>query len=242
MHSAILTYHSLDGSGSVVSTPADLFRRQMQSLAGRGIPVAPLEEVARGREAVALTFDDGYANFSESALPVLEELGLPATVFVVSGLCGQWADWHVRSGIPRQRLMDWVVLRSLPSRLISLGSHTVSHPNLTRLTSERLAAELRDSRSEIEQRSGRAVTAVAYPYGSVNESVRAAAQTEYGLAAGTRLRYAGAASDVMDLPRVDSYYLRRLSVFDKITAGRGSQYLGVRRFLRELRSAVRSDS
>ena len=238
MESAILTYHSLDDSGSVLSTRPGLFRRQMHSLASRGIPVAPLEEVARGRKALALTFDDGYENFAECAVPVLEELGLPATVFVVSGRCGGWSDWETAGGAPRLRLMDWGVLGSLPPRLISLGSHTVSHVNLTRLTAARMEAELGDSRREIEQRLGRAVPDLAYPYGSVNQAARAAAACRYRLAAGTSLRYVGPGCDALELPRIDAYYLRRPEIFDRVTAGQGSRYLGIRRFLRELRSAA----
>jgi peptidoglycan/xylan/chitin deacetylase (PgdA/CDA1 family) len=242
MHSAILTYHSLDDSGSVISTPVETFRTQMRSLVERGIPVSPLEEVAAGKPAVALTFDDGYANFAESALPVLEKFSLPATVFVVSGRCGEWSDWHGLPGIPHLRLMDWAALCSLPGRLVSLGSHTVTHPDLTHLDPTRVRAELVESRNEIEQRSGRPAPSLAYPYGSVNEPVRTAARSSYGLAVGTKLQYASAAADSMAIPRIDSYYLRRQSVFEKVTGANADVYLFVRRCLRELRSAVRGGS
>jgi peptidoglycan/xylan/chitin deacetylase (PgdA/CDA1 family) len=206
----------------------------------RGVVVAALDEVARGRQAVALTFDDGYENFAESALPVLLEFRLPATVFVVSRRCGGWSDWAAASGIPQLRLMDWSALRSLPPELISLGSHSASHPDLTRTDPQRLEEELRTSRTDIEQHSARAVASFAYPYGRWNGTVRAAAGREYRIAVGTRLAYLDGESDALDLPRIDTYYLRRPQVFDRVTAGDGGRYVVVRRFLREIRSSVSS--
>src|SRR3954470_8233749 len=86
---AVLTYHSLDESGSVISIRPDVFRRQMQTLAANGVKVVPLEDLFAHPGAVAITFDDGFANLADHALPVLEHLGLPATIFVVSGYCGK---------------------------------------------------------------------------------------------------------------------------------------------------------
>src|SRR6202043_11676 len=97
--SAILTYHSLDDSGSVISVPPALFRRQMDFLAASGIPVVPLNEVMKRPGSVAITFDDGFRNFADHAVPVLERHRLPATVFVVSRYCGLTNDWPSQSTI-----------------------------------------------------------------------------------------------------------------------------------------------
>ncbi len=238
MRSAILTYHSVDGSGSIISVSADLFRRQMESLMEHNIPVAPLDRILSGSAGVALTFDDGYRNFADVALPVLMEFKLPATVFVVSGLCGGESAWESAPGIPRLPLMDWNTLRELPAELISLGSHSVSHRDLTRIPDDGMASELRDSRLAIEDLTGRPVNLLAYPYGSANAAVRVAAQREYGLACSTRLSYLDAQVDRFDLPRVDTYYLRATGWFDKVAGGDGQMYLGVRRFFRNVRRAV----
>ena len=68
--------------------------------------------------------------------------------------------------------------------------------------------------------------------------VLTAARSAYRFAAGTRLDYRGVRVDAMHLPRIDAYYLRPQHVFDRITSGDGRGYLGLRRFLRELRSGV----
>ena len=91
---AILTYHSLDDSGSVISLSPAIFRRQMRSLFERGITVASPEDLAVGRgleernPGVSLTFDDGFENFYTEAFPALSEYRLPATVFLVAGAVG----------------------------------------------------------------------------------------------------------------------------------------------------------
>src|SRR5215813_12064633 len=91
--SAIFTYHSLDHTGSVISVRPDDFRRQMEALAASSVKVVALPQIRKHPDAVAITFDDGFGNFTEHALPVLERLRLPATVFVISGYCGGRNNW-----------------------------------------------------------------------------------------------------------------------------------------------------
>src|SRR5689334_22059807 len=108
--SCILTYHSLDRSGSVISIQPEVFSRQMAFLAESGTPVVPVSAVRKTTCAVAITFVDGFRNFYEAAFPVLRRYGFAATVFVVSGYCGKRNDWPTQprnSGIPTLDLMAW---------------------------------------------------------------------------------------------------------------------------------------
>src|SRR5580700_4908300 len=107
--SAILTYHSLDDSGSVISTPPVVFRRQMEFLAQSGIPVVPLDQAVARPGSVALSFDDGFGNLADHALPVLEQYHLPATIFVVSRYCGKMNNWPSQpaGGVPQLPLLSW---------------------------------------------------------------------------------------------------------------------------------------
>jgi len=238
MGSAILTYHSLDTSGSVISTRPELFRVHIESLVERGIAIASLDNLLRTPRSVALTFDDGYENFAELALPLLSRYRIPATVFIVSGLCGQSNVWDASGRIPLLKLMSWETLRSLPADLVSIGSHSVSHANLTRLSLAEAESELSESRTEIEQRTGRAVPYFAYPNGNVNKRVRYAAAGQYRLAVGTRLDYVPDDPDPLNLPRIDAYYLKHPKRFRRQTMGEGTTYLAMRRWLRRLRSAL----
>jgi peptidoglycan/xylan/chitin deacetylase (PgdA/CDA1 family) len=235
---AIFTYHSLDESGSVISTRPEDFRRQMEALAASGIKVVPLAEIASHREAAAITFDDAFTNFAECAVPVLERLSLPATVFVVSGYAGGHNNWPTQpSGVPHLPLMSWSALRSLPPG-VSLGAHTITHPDLRALNEAGMLHEVRDSRSEIEQKTGRAVETFAYPYGAVDGRTADLVRNQFAIGCGTRLRYTGPKDDPAVLPRVDTYYLKSAEWFRSPLGVAARSYIAVRRMLREARQTV----
>jgi peptidoglycan/xylan/chitin deacetylase (PgdA/CDA1 family) len=112
---AILTYHSIDPSGSPISVPLAAFERHLRWLASGAVRVLSLEallEAPAEHDAVALTFDDGFRSFGELAAPRLEAAGLPATVFVVSGHVGRTNAWGgvVSPGITDVQLIDFVEL------------------------------------------------------------------------------------------------------------------------------------
>ena len=221
----------------MISTPPELFRRQIEYLVENRVPVVRLADVRRTPGAVALTFDDGFRNFLEYGLPVLERYHLPATVFAVSGHCGRQNDWSARSGIsvPSLPLMSWDGLKEIAGAGIDLGAHSIHHPDLTRLTREQAEGELRDCRAELEDRTGRTVESVAYPYGSSTPAVRQLAQRYFRLGCGTSLRFVSARADLFDLPRLDVYYLRNDLWFEKAARGGGSAYIALRSFFRRLR-------
>jgi peptidoglycan/xylan/chitin deacetylase (PgdA/CDA1 family) len=238
--SCILTYHSLDESGSVISVRPEVFRAQMAFLAGANVPVVPLSEVRTTPGAVAITFDDGFRNFYEHALPVLQKHRLPATVFVVSGYCGGRNDWPTQprsGGIPSAELMSWSEVEEVSRAGIEIGSHTATHPRMGVLAPAELEAELCASRDAIEQHTGKPVRTLAYPYGESTSLVRAAAKHHFSWACGTRLAYLSPDSDNADLPRLDAYYLQKQFWFEGLQSLRGRTYLGFRGLLRGLRQS-----
>jgi peptidoglycan/xylan/chitin deacetylase (PgdA/CDA1 family) len=234
--SAILTYHSLDDSGSVISMPPDLFRRQMEFLATSGIPVVPLDQVLSRPGSVAITFDDGFRNLLEHAIPELERHNFPAAIFLVSGYCGRNNDWPGQSydKAAQLPLMSWDEIASLPPQ-ISLGAHTITHPDLTRISADECERELRGSKEQIEQRLGRPVRWLAYPYGASSPKVRVAARQQFELAVGTSLRFTPAQPDLMDLPRIDTFYLRGSFSIESLFTAPGNVYIGIRHQIRRIR-------
>ena len=235
---AILTYHSLDQTGSVISVRPDHFRCQMEALAAGATKVVSLPEILKYPGAVAITFDDGFANFTDHALPVLQALSLPATIFVVSGYCGGRNNWPSQpAGVPQMPLMSWNALRDLPAN-ISLGAHTVTHPDLRALADSEITREVRQSRIEIEQKTGRAVETFAYPYGAVNARAAAAVRREFRVGCGTRLRFAGPETDPHWMPRLDAYYLKSARWFRDPLGITNGLYIGLRRWLREARACI----
>jgi hypothetical protein len=232
---AIFTYHSLDDSGSVISVHPELFRGQMEMLAASRVKVVPLEEIFAHPGAVAITFDDGFANLADHAVPVLERLALPATIFVVSGYCGKRNNWPTQpAGIPQMPLLDWPALRSLPP-LFSLGAHTVNHPDLRAQDEREVEREVRESRADIEHRTGRAVASFAYPYGAINERTAALVRREFAIGCGTRLDFAGPDADRAVLPRLDTFYLKSPRWFRQPLGPANRGYIGLRRCMREIR-------
>lgn len=181
----VLGWHRLSRTSGGVSTPVDSFRRHLDVLGEWGAAVLPLDEasamLAAGtlpNRALALTFDDGYASVVETAWPMLRDLGLPATMFAVTGYLDGRRTFAWDSGAPddgRARLVDRRELVAAAADGLDIGSHTVNHPWLPHLGAEDLAPELADSRSELEDLLGRPVTSIAYPMGGWNSTVRDAA-------------------------------------------------------------------
>jgi peptidoglycan/xylan/chitin deacetylase (PgdA/CDA1 family) len=234
--SAILTYHSIDKSGSVISTTPELFRAQIQTLRAANTPICRLAEIHRRPGSVAITFDDGFENFREHALPILVEYKIPATVFVVSGYCGRDNGWPSQSAqAPRLRLMDWDGLNEISAAGCEIGAHTVTHPDLTTLTAAQAERELLESREEIQQRTAHPVHSFAFPYGAVDGQIAQIAGAYFERACGTRLDFVTKASDDIQLPRIDAYYLRNPQRLATLLQRGGRCRIAVRRWLREAR-------
>jgi len=237
--SSVLTYHSIDDSGSVISTPPSTFRRQMEYLAFSGVPVVPLDRAVREPGCVAISFDDGFGNIADHALPILEKFRLPATVFVVSDFCGGRNDWPSQPAglVPVLPLLGWDDLRALPKD-VTIGAHTVTHPELNRLPDDECEREMTESRTEIEQRLARPVRWLAYPYGASSPRVRSLAGRHFDFAFGTSLRFLPPMPDRANLPRIDTYYLRGAFSIERLFTLPGRAYIGMRHLFREARRAV----
>ncbi len=209
----ILTYHSLDPSGSAISVDPAVFRHQVEWLASGRVRVVPLPDLLRlppTADAIALTFDDGFANFAEVAAPLLRDYSLPATLFVVAGHVGGTNAWGGRrdSRVPTLPLLGWADLSRLADQGVRLGGHTRTHPHLTRVGPEALRDELGGAAETIRAETGRRPEEFAYPYGDVNQAVAAAAREIYTVGCTTELRWVRPVEDQLRLPRLDMYYLR----------------------------------
>jgi len=155
------------------------FKAQMAYLYRLGYRVLSLQSALDGlfgngklpRHSVVLTFDDGYENFNQNVFPVLERYGFPATVFLVSELLGRNAKWLAEDGRHAPDLMDKMAIKKLRSDNIVFGSHTLTHPLLTRLDQSRQAREITDSKSALEDLLGEEVKFFCYPAGDYDEKV-----------------------------------------------------------------------
>ncbi len=240
----ILTYHSIDDSGSVVSTSAQKFREQVRHLSEEGFRVMTVGEVVAclrndtpvPERAVSIAFDDGYGNVFTDAYPILQEYGFTATVFLITDYCGRHSDWPGNlPTLARRPLLSWPQIGEMRQNGIEFGAHTRTHPDLTLLARPQLVDEISQSKSEIEDRTGSAVKTFAYPYGRHNNEVRAVVQEHFDGACSTDLGRVGLGSDLYLLRRFDMYYLSRPSLFRKLETAELNAYLQLRQALRGLR-------
>jgi len=242
-HLPVLTYHSLDDSESVLATSPEVFSEHMRILSDLGIATVSLAEAAealrQGRlpaRAVAITFDDGFRNTYELALPVLTRYGFTATVFLVTDYCERDNSWPTQpTGVRRRPLLRWSEVRELSRAGLVIGAHTRTHPDLTRLSAGEAEAEMVGSKRAIEDEIQRPVDAFAYPYGYCNETVKRLASAHFIVACSTTLGYATSASDPLALERLDVYYVRSPSRFRRVFAVDGRAYIRLRRLARDLR-------
>ncbi len=241
----ILTYHSIDNSGSVISTSPEKFRSQMQYLSDSSYNVISLNEIATcirenrsfPARSVVITFDDGFKNNYEIAYPILKEYGFSATIFLVTGYCGKNNQWLGQPPeIPELEIMGWDEIVEMSRDGIDFGAHTVNHPNLLELTQEQAEDEMIDSKKEIEARLGKNIMCFAYPYGGKINRFSKILSDEFQCAVTTEMKVADLGSDVYLLPRIDMYYFSRNSFFSWIGSSRFNCYIKIRDLLRSLRS------
>ena len=158
------------------------FRRQMERIRSRAIDSAKLSSIPPRRAGrlplVCVTFDDGFACLRDGAFPVLRELGIPATVFAVTGNAGRPPGWDMPPGHPESGLSLMTEEEMEEARTgspVRFGSHTVTHPRLTDLAPPDLDRELLESRAALGRILGPAVEDIAFPFGAYDDRVAAAA-------------------------------------------------------------------
>src|SRR5687768_9041897 len=138
----VVCYHSVssDWEHALSVTPA-AFREQVASVARSGVPPVSAEALAAGeRRGLHVTFDDAYKDVLH-ALPLLEQLGLPATIFVSTAFADEGRPLAVQElAVDAEAhpellaTMRWDELREAAERGVEIGGHTAGHPHLTRLT------------------------------------------------------------------------------------------------------------
>ena len=239
---AILTYHSIDASGSVISVDPVTFERHMHWLSASGVAVLPLRDLGTATgNAVAITFDDGFCNFADGALPVLEELRLPATLFVVTGRVGTTNDWEVPAGktrIPPLALLDWRGLARVAERGVEIGAHGRRHLNLAVASPADASDEILGAASDIEREIGTAPSAFAYPYGDWNAAAAGIVSQGYQLSCTTDFRLLSDADGAHNLPRLDMYYFRAPGTLESFGTPRFARYVATRSIGRTIRKSV----
>lgn len=189
----ILLYHHVAPTGAIPRAPEasegwhfthspEGFERQLLELRRRGYKFVSLAQLVNeigkcGSESArtaVITFDDGWVDNYEFALPILKKLDVPATFFVTSA--------HLGEGTQDEKRLSVEQLKELLAARMSIGGHSRTHPNLTRLPLEQARAEIAGCKADLEEALGVKIQFFAYPGGAFNRDVAQLTQ-EAGYAA-----------------------------------------------------------
>jgi peptidoglycan/xylan/chitin deacetylase (PgdA/CDA1 family) len=237
-----LCYHSIHPHASFASASPAQFDEQLAWLQAE-CEIIPLRDVldaaagpGGGRPAVAITFDDGYADNYEFAFPLLRKHDAPATFFITAGLSDGDRTVHERiralRGVSADeiRALEWPQAREMLAEGLEIGAHTYSHPNLIRLSREAVAGELGRARDILEDRLGVRIDQMAYPFGKpgrqFDETTMAVArECGYRHASAVLFRAVRPGDSPLALPR---FFATRDSLDDLAAKVRGDwDYLGM---------------
>ncbi len=167
----ILMYHSVTPKLSYSGHPylcieicPETFEKHLQYLVNndyRAIHLRELLEVKKKlpEKCVAITFDDGYSDFYDHALPLLEKYNIKATVTIPAGLIGK-----ENCSLNNKKLLNWDQIRESRKRGIEFGSHSLSHPSLSNCSKKDLEYEIGFSKQLIEQQLGENTYVFSHPY------------------------------------------------------------------------------
>jgi biofilm PGA synthesis lipoprotein PgaB len=209
----VIMYHDVvkrRGRGTVwFDATVDEFTDQMAEIQSRGYTPVSLDQLhdhlIKGIDlppkAIVITFDDNYQGFYDYAWPILKEKNFPAAMFVHTGYVGKTTG---------RAHMSWGTLKKLCEEpLFTVGSHTITHPDLTTLTPEEVEQELTQSKADLEQHLGRTINYFAYPDGKNNADVQAAVKNAgYTMAVSMEN---GPAEQSPNIECVDRYVQTRLT-------------------------------
>jgi len=179
----VFMYHSVapyDEDPCEVTITPERFEQHMRWLRGRrlrGVSMAELLDAraeGRGHGLVGLTFDDGYEDFVTYAMPILQQFGFTATVFVLAGRLGGEDEWNSPS--PAKALLTADQVRQVAEAGMEIGSHGLVHLKLPETDDGQLNAETVGSRAILEELVGQPVRGFCYPWGRLDGRVVKATQ------------------------------------------------------------------
>jgi peptidoglycan/xylan/chitin deacetylase (PgdA/CDA1 family) len=189
-------------------------------------------------KSFVINFDDGYETVYQAAFPVLQDHGMSATIFIAVGKNGNRKVDERLPSFEGRSMMNWSEIQEMKRWGIEFGAHTLTHPDLTRLSRDRVVTEICDSKKIIENTLSTPISCFAYPYGRYNDSVREVVQQHFACASSDKLGFITLNSDPYALERIDAYYLRTEKLFHLMLTRWFSGYIWTRKIPRCIRRTV----
>lgn len=240
----VLTYHSISDAPGPTNIAPETFAMQMEMLGRCGYTSARLDEFLAWHEGrgdmarkVLITFDDAFADFAETAVPILASHGLTALMFVPTRKLGGVEDWYTAPPTNRP-LMSRDQVVALSAQGMEFGAHGRTHVPLPSVTGDERTYEIVGSKIDIAELLGTSPSSFAAPYGAVNADVIREIGDHYALAFGTRFAEARRSDPRHDIPRIDMHYFRVEPAWRNFLEG-GRLYFRARQALRMVGQAVR---
>ena len=170
----VLAYHSVALNEDFYSVCPVNFRRQIEYLK-REYEIVPLSDIIEfltskkrlPMRSVALTFDDGFHDFYSNVFPYLEKYHLPATIFIATGYVGK--TWP--QGKQNAKMLTWEEISEMSKKNIEIAVHTVSHPNLQKISLKDARKEILLSKTQTEERIRKEVNFFCYPFGKITPEI-----------------------------------------------------------------------
>ena len=221
----VLAYHSIGPEKTSVeglSIPTFAFQRQLRFMARLGMRAQTIDAVTaqigtpKTRPVVCITFDDGYRTVLKNALPVLQQVHWPATVFVPTAHVGRTNLWDEANDVPKLGVMSWEELKEISRNGICVGSHGRSHVSMLKLSDDACWAELHGSLSDLAGHLDDYSRVFCYPFGHRRPALASLAK---------QAGYEGACSGVHDAFPRDRYDLGRIIVKHSSLRGFAMQVL-----------------
>ena len=234
----ILLYHSISNDNSPMSLNINFFENQMKYLKNNGFETVDFNEIdpnLKSKKQIIITFDDGYKDILNNALPILKKYNFKATSFFVTNLIGQNNSWDVKkkSYIKKEIMNPSDILQWISSGM-HIGSHSHNHVDLTKISEEKLLYELEFSKKFLEDKFDNKNNIFCYPYGKVNENVHYHTKKFYSKAVTTnRSRYSLKRHNTHLIPRIDmgknfssfKLYLKLETIYEDIKYKKNELYL-----------------
>tara|TARA_Y100000591_G_scaffold117402_1_gene100361 strand:+ start:761 stop:1477 length:717 start_codon:yes stop_codon:yes gene_type:complete len=234
----VLLYHSISNDNSPMSLNINFFENQMKYLKNNGFQTVDFNEIdpnLKSKKQIIITFDDGYKDILNNALPILKKYNFKATSFFVTNLIGQNNSWDVKkkSYIKKEIMNPSDILQWISSGM-HIGSHSHNHVDLTKISEEKLLYELEFSKKFLEDKFDNKNNIFCYPYGKVNENVHYHTKKFYSKAVTTnRSRYSLKRHNTHLIPRIDmgknfssfKLYLKLETIYEDIKYKKNELYL-----------------
>lgn len=211
----ILLYHSISDGGTpefrTWTLPPEVFAAHMEYVSGAGFTALTATDLAdlldAGRplpdKPVVITFDDGFADFTAEAEPVLRHHDLAATFYITTKYVGGTSEWLAPQGEGDRPFLGWDEIAAIDQELVEIGAHGHTHSMLDVLPASEAEFEITESKRLLEDHLGRPVVSFAYPHGYSSSRVRQAVR-DAGFTSACSVAHAlsSTAVDPFAMPRI----------------------------------------